>query len=960
MVDVTERLVSLPAGSARFHSRNKASRYGGVLFSSDPAKRKLGSGGGTTHLLLQAWKTNGGDLSFTDWLRRSRKMMIHGGGESRRLPAYAAVGKPMLPVPAMRWRRGELLDQTLLDRQLDVCERLLTNAPASTVAIVASGDTLLEFDGALPPFPDVDVLAFGMEVAPEAASDFGVFFTPTEDPRDIACFRQKPSPEEIHSLLDGCRFLVDTGIWFLSEAAITSLLRKSGWNGSHEDDVDYYELYADFGLSLGKTPTKRDAEIEQLSAAVVALPNPEFLHLGTSRQLIESVWSLQNRRSRKAPPGPLGRPGQIVQNARVETAIRRDENHTIWIENSHVPDSWSLEHDHVITGIPDNDWDLAIEAGACVDFTPVGETDWRVRAYGIDDDFRGAVGEAGTEYFGRPISDWFESRGISMKDAGIAVETDIQNAPLFPALALDLIDAQFLNWLIAKEPLVDASMSERWLRAHRLSANAITNDVNLDRWSRQQSENRLSALETIYDSRTASAFYRLDLQSAADQMIASKVAAPATHAVPDDSLEMIHDYMWRSRLRAPISPSDESEYESAAFSCLRRAILGEVGVEASIPVCQIAQGQTIWARSPVRLDLAGGWTDTPPYCILHGGSVANIAVDLNGQPPVQVFAKTTQRREIAIRSIDFGVAERISDYGQLGDYACPGSAFALAKAALVLAGIGGCDAQSGAASHWPSLAEQLKAFGGGIELTLHCEVPAGSGLGTSSILGATILGALNDLCGFGWDRFQISARALALEQMVTTGGGWQDQIGGLFPGLKAISTAPGLDQTPTLDRLPSGLLDQTSPLCPLLYYTGITRTAKNILQEIVKGMFLNESRSLKILRSIAANAMDFAEAARLREMGSLRDCIAETFRLKQALDSQTNPPAVQAIIRQAGDELKVCTILGAGGGGYLLMLPEDADAGLRIKRRLTENPPNPRARFVDMRESLCGVVVTRT
>ena len=67
------------------------------------------------------------------------------------------------------------------------------------------------------------------------------------------------------------------------------------------------------------------------------------------------------------------------------------------------------------------------------------------------------------------------------------------------------------------------------------------------------------------------------------------------------------------------------------------------------------EDQIVWARSPVRLDLAGGWTDTPPYCIEHGGKVLNVAVDLNGQPPIQVFARLSDRPELVVRSIDLGV-----------------------------------------------------------------------------------------------------------------------------------------------------------------------------------------------------------------------------------------------------------------------------------------------------------------
>ena len=148
-----------------------------------------------------------------------------------------------------------------------------------------------------------------------------------------------------------------------------------------------------------------------------------------------------------------------------------------------------------------------------------------------------------------------------------------------------------------------------------------------------------------------------------------------------------------------------------------------------------------------------------------------------------------------MRSIDLGVEERVRTYEELDTFAQPDSAFALAKAAFALAGfLPRFHADGGFAS----LEKQLRDFGGGIELSLLSAVPKGSGLGTSSILAATVLAALGDLCGLNWDRNVLFTRTLALEQMLTTGGGWQDQAGAIFRGIKLIETAPGLAQKPTI------------------------------------------------------------------------------------------------------------------------------------------------------------------
>jgi len=360
----------------------------------------------------------------------------------------------------------------------------------------------------------------------------------------------------------------------------------------------------------------------------------------------------------------------------------------------------------------------------------------------------------------------------------------------------------------------------------------------------------------------------------------------------------------------------------------------------------------------LRRGKAGGWTDTPPYCIEHGGAVLNLAADLNGQPPIQVFAKLCERPELVLRSIDLGVEERVRTYADLDNFDQPGSPFALARAAFALAGF---VPRFHANGRFGSLEEQLRDFGGGIEVSLLCAVPKGSGLGTSSILAATVLAALGDLCGLDWDRNVLFTRTLALEQMLTTGGGWQDQAGALFRGLKLIQTAPGLAQKSTLHWLPNHLFGHDhANRSILLYYTGITRLAKNILAEIVRGIFLNSPSHLSILDDISANAESAGAAIQKCDYGLLLGAIRNSWSLNQRLDAGTNPPPVQQIFERIQDYLGAAKLLGAGGGGYLLLFGKDETAASKIRQILTGHPPNARARFVDFSLSETGLQLTRS
>lgn len=397
---------------------------------------------------------------------------------------------------------------------------------------------------------------------------------------------------------------------------------------------------------------------------------------------------------------------------------------------------------------------------------------------------------------------------------------------------------------------------------------------------------------------------------------------------------------------------------AAAFAALRKLVLDEAQVSGVGPRRNVLDDQIIWARSPVRLDLAGGWTDTPPYCLEHGGSVLNLAVDINGQPPIQVFAKPCPRPEIVLRSIDLGFEQRIGTYAELDTFGRPDTSFGLAKAGLALSGF---LPRFYSGPRCASLKQQLQEFGSGIELSLLAAVPKGSGLGTSSILSTTILAALNDLCALGWDRNALFTRTLALEQMLTTGGGWQDQAGALFRGVKLIETSPGLAQRPTLRWLPEHLFGpEFTNHCVLLYYTGLTRLAKSILEEIVRDMFLHSKPQRRILAEIGANAKAGAEAIEKCDYEMLVNVVRRSWELNQRLDRGTNPAPVKQILESVAPDLAAAKLLGAGGGGYLLMFARDLTAALKIKETLTRQPPNPRARFVNFTLSSTGLQVTRS
>ncbi len=944
-----KKLLSLPPNLVEcFHDVAGVCREE-YFCTSDPVGARLGSGGGTNWLMEACHQDEAPEKTFEEWLSREKRILLHAGGQSRRLPGYAPSGKVLTPIPVFRWARGQRIGQNLLQLQLPLYQRIMNAAPAGLRTLIASGDVYIRA-GKLQQIPDADVVGYGLWVDPSLAKNHGVFLSKRDTPEVLDFVLQKPSVEKLGELMHTHLFLMDIGIWLLSDKAVNLLMRKStGTDG----EILNYDLYSDFGQALGENPTTTDAEISQLKVAVLPLQDGEFYHYGTSREMISSTMAIQNLVYDQRAIMHLGvkaHPSIFTQNCHHDIKFTPTNQNT-WIENSRVPSTWSLTHENIITGVPQNDWTVNLAPGVCVDVVPLGENQWVLRPYGFSDAMRGDLRDASTEYLGQPVGEWLSKRGISADE--VEGNTDLQNSRIFPVCNTIEEMGRLLQWMIAESP---TDMTDVWRACERLSANEISDRANLRRLQKQRLEFRKANLTALANNHRCSIFYQTNLDDLAHEFHNLQVPVPESLPESEPLLKRINDHMFRSRL-LELNGQDGSEAGAKAFSLLGEGLTEDVLARKQMPQLDVYSDQIVWGRSPVRIDLAGGWTDTPPYCLTSGGSVVNLAIELNGQPPLQAYVKPSADYHVVLRSIDLGAIEIITTWEELADFAKVGSPFSIPKAALALAGFLPQFCQK----KYKSLQEQLKDFGCGIEVTLLSAIPAGSGLGTSSILAATVLGAVSDFCGLAWSKNEICNRTLVLEQLLTTGGGWQDQYGGVLHGVKLLTTQDGFEQTPEISWLSDNLFtDSQYQACHLLYYTGITRTAKKILAEIVRGMFLYDTERLQLLGEMKEHAQDVAQAIMRGNYTQLGTLVGKTWYQNQLLDSGTNPPEVQAIIGKVQDLCLGLKLPGAGGGGFLYMVAKDPAAALRIREILTKERPNDRARFVQMGISRTGLQISRS
>ena len=884
--------------------------------TNDPIDHKLGSGGGTTWLLTQAYENEmahsdaNNQKTFDEWLSSEKRLLLHAGGQSRRLPAYAPSGKVLTPIPVFRWERGQRLSQDLLSLQIPLYKKIMDAAPSSLHTMIVSGDVLIRTTQPLQPIPEADVVCYGLWLGPEIAKNHGVFVSSCDTPSVLKCMLQKPSPATLGTIQKDHYYLTDIGIWLLSDKAVKVLM-------SHKGE---YDLYSEFGGAMGTEPTLNDEAVKELKVAILPLSGGEFYHFGTSHELLSSTLAIQNlvndqrlimHHSRKPHPCIF------IQNSITKKAVD-SSNEEVWIENSYISEGWSISQKNIITGVPKNNWNITLTPGQCIDIVPMGETQYVVRPYGFNDRFAG----------------------------------EEQQRPQFPIV--DNIDEAglVLRYMLNQETEGEDKGKGKAIfeKAQKISAEQISATANLRRLFEQRREFRKHNWSALADNYEHSVFYQLDLNDAAKEFKANGIAMPKP--LPDSAplLTRMKDAMFRGD-------------NDKAFGLLREGIVKTSNANGiNMPTLssmsnKVATDQIVWGRSPVRIDIAGGWTDTPPFCLMEGGSVVNLAIELNGQQPIQTYVKPCREHHVVLKSIDLGASEIVETYEQLADFKRVGSPFSIPKAALALAGFLPQYSQE----KYPDLKSQLMAFGCGIEITLLSAIPAGSGLGTSSVLAATVLGTINDFLSLGWDKNEICHKTLVLEQLLTTGGGWQDQFGGVLQGVKLLQTCKGFEQQPIVHWLPTDLYTQPEyQACHLLYYTGITRTAKTILAEIVQKMFLNDHDQVALLREMKAHSLQMYEAIQRNDFQEMGKLVGKTWLQNQAIDAGTNPMEVKKLTDLIDDLCLGYKLPGAGGGGYLYMVAKDPEAAARIKVILNANRPNGNARFVGMSLSKTGLQVSRS
>ena len=704
----------------------------------DPEGKRVGSGGATFQVMRYIADQ---EPERENPFKNRRILVIHSGGDSKRVPQYSAIGKLFSPVPRELpdGRSSTLFDEFIVGMS-GVPSRIQEGM------LVLSGDVLLlfnplqidaQFDGAA---------AISIKEPVATGKNHGVFLNDGHD--YVKCFLHKQTEErlrEMGAVNKAGNVDLDTGAVLFGSALLQALFRLISTEGKVDEkkfrqfcnEEARISFYGDFLYPLANDSTLEDfykeaAEgqlnealhecrtqiwnaIHHFSMKLLCLSPAEFIHFGTTRELRSLVtkdvqdyefldWKMQvnsavQKEGFAAHNAYVGSRAKIGKEAYLENCYI--------LGNSEVGDGTVLSHVRIMDRkIPEQIVMHGIEltGGKKV-----------IRIYGVPDNPKGKYpGEV--SFLGTTLNQFMAQNKVTKEELWKGEETYLWFADLYPVCD-DWEDALDMAEIIYKMAHGTATKEEisRWRETERMSLYSSFNAADIEASCDQERflENRILARcfirkleQGMYYADALKIFGKRGISKEIFKLLMED-AAEADFSLKIRIYHAVSCYMKKTR-----TIYDDLHYdalENDCFGTIQEVIYEEA--EKKLPDSagyRIVKDQVDIAL-PVRVNWGGGWTDTPPHCNEKGGVVLNAAMKLRGIYPVQITVKRLDELHVEFESKDIGVYTTVDSAAEIQDCHNPYDSFALHKAALIACGIIPVKEEA-------DLQEILKRIGGGIFL----------------------------------------------------------------------------------------------------------------------------------------------------------------------------------------------------------------------------------------------------
>ncbi len=868
--------------------------------------QRIGSGGATLSCIKYVAEREG---TFAG----KRILVIHSGGDSKRVPQYSACGKLFSPVPRLlpEGRRSTLFDEFMIGMST-VASRI------SDGMLVCSGDVLLLFNALQIDFYGAGAAALSIKENVETGKNHGVYLS--DDKGLVGSFLHKQTVETLTALgaVDNRGNVnIDTGAVILHGDVLADLYGLINTEERYHAFVNQQarlSFYADFlyPFATGATLEQYYREkpeggfTEELRACrtalwqvlspynmkLICLSPASFIHFGTTRELLHLMTDGMEQYRFLDWSGTVNS-NLAPQNFAVSNSYvsrRSQVGKGSYIEDSRIHRYSKVGERCVISGVMLTG--ETVPDGTVLHGLKLDDGRFVCRMYGVNDNPKES------KWFGRDIGEPLWTAKLfpicdTIEEAVAKTVSGQRSGPLI-SLMDSFNQADVTAILPWQENLYEQVVAEAILEH-------IDNGVPAE------------DVKVLYPQ----------IQEHTEKYMLDKAAKLDIGKLEEFSkLIRIYCYLWKL--------TGQSAYGDKCFATICDATLN-ASAQGICYTGDYTLRDEVVVRLPVRVNWGGGWSDTAPYCMEHGGNVLNAAISLNGQLPIEVTVRKLDRPIIALASTDIGSYKEFDSMAQLQDCRDPSDPFALHKAALIACGF--IPREGG-----PTVSDLCRQLGGGLYMnTRVIDIPKGSGLGTSSILAGACVKALLQVVSVDADDEQVFARVLCMEQLMSTGGGWQDQVGGIVSGVKMVATRPGLNQkilcTP-VDLSPETVAELNERFA--IIYTGQRRLARNLLRDVVGRYVSNDKTSIEAHYNIQRLAVLMRFELEKGNIDGFAKLLSEHWVESRRIDAGSTNTCIDQIFATIDDLVEGKMICGAGGGGFLQVVLKKGVSQEALRTRLHE------------------------
>lgn len=902
---------------------------------ADVNNERIGSGGATLAVIRHIFDEEKLDDNDNPFLRL-KILVIHSGGDSKRIPQYSALGKLFSPVPRTL---GNGSSSTLFDEIL--CAMSSVPSRIRSGMFLLSGDVLLLFNPLLIDYQGEEAAVISFKESAEKGKNHGVFVKNGEG--YVKSFLHKQSVENLKNngaVNENGAVDIDTGALLLSPEILSAL------NSLVDTDEKFSEiinnkvrlsLYGDIQYALAEDSTLEKFYLEkgegdfcpELKAAreklwnaihnfrlrILCLSPAQFIHFGTSleyKKLMTEEMDYYSYLGWKKQTNCSFDCDTAGYNSVLSPLASVGKNS--YLEVSYIHSKAKVGENCIISYT--DIYDESIPDGVILHTLKTEDGFFVCRILGIDDNPKE------DKLFGVPLKEFADKYSLSISD-------DLWNSDLY-VKAPDVKAAvkEALNLYNLVNARGDIGSFKRGVRVSLKKSFEEADSGAIIEWNKRMYE--LVAIDSVSKAAQAQIPSSEIVSCLGDKLSPiqsewyERKLKQYEEACDYKSLIRLYHYVGTA-----LGGSDSEKEKNKCYTVLQKYILENKIFEIS-PVSFDNVKEECEINLPLRVNFGGGWSDTPPYCNENGGTVINAAVSLSGALPVYVSIRRINEKKIRLCSDDMNVRgefDSIDYFRRTGD---PYDSFALQKAALIVTGVINEDDNC--------LNNLFRALNGGFELKSEVfGVPKGSGLGTSSILGGAVVKALLDFFSVEYTEEELYDKVLTMEQIMSTGGGWQDQIGGLSASVKYITSKPGIQQKITVQRVEiSEEVKKEFDSRFALIYTGQRRLARNLLRDVVGRYIGNDYEVVNALNEIQKTAALMRFELERDNFEEFANLLNKHWEYSKIIDSETTNTLIEQIFDSVSDLIDARMICGAGGGGFLQVIMKKGVTGDDLHNRLKE------------------------